>query len=413
MNNNNTPPSADPLYVGYILKRYPRFSETFVVNEILAHERAGTKIDIFALGPVEDAHFQDGISKVRAPVTRLNHKQHKPEAVWQLVQTAFGQLPGFAEKLAQTKCTVHELAQSILVALEIQNRGIRHLHAHFGTQAATVARLAAWFAGITYTFTAHAKDIYFQYEEPVRLDEKMRDAFATVTVSDYNLAYLKQQYGSDAEKTVRIYNGMDLHKFPYLEFAPRGRHILAVGRLVSKKGFNVLLDALSLMKQQNVRVHCTLVGGGPLYEDLAAQIEALNIGDIVTMAGPMPQPDIIRLMQESDMVVAPCVVSDDGDRDGLPTVLLEAMALGTPVVSTQVAGIPELVIDGETGLCVPSENPQALADAMTRLLDDHNACRTFSRNGRALIEREYDEERNAAQLRQIFNQAVGSRPATV
>lgn len=111
------------------------------------------------------------------------------------------------------------------------------------------------------------------------------------------------------------------------------------------------------------------------------------------------------------MIVAPCVISDDGDRDGLPTVLLESMALGTPVISTRVAGIPELVIDGETGLCVPSENPQALAEAMARLLDDHDLCRTFSRNGRALIEREYDEDRNAAKLRQIFNDAIDSRPA--
>ena len=116
-------------------------------------------------------------------------------------------------------------------------------------------------------------------------------------------------------------------------------------------------------------------------------------------------------MKNSNMVVAPCVISGDGDRDGLPTVLLESMALGTPVISTQVAGIPELVIDGETGLCVPSENPQALAEAMVRLLDDHDICRTFSRNGRALIEREYDEDRNAAKLRQIFNDAIDSRPA--
>jgi len=408
--NNNPTSATQPLYIGYILKRYPRFSETFVVNEILAHEREGVKIDIFALGPVEDTHFQDGISRVRAPVTRLEHKHYKPETVWLLIQTAFERLPNFAEKLARAKCAVYELTQSISVALEIQNRGIQHLHAHFGTQAATVARLAADFAGITYTFTAHAKDIYFRYAEPTRLDMKMRDAFATVTVSDYNLAYLQQQYGKDAEKAVRIYNGMDLSKFPYNEFTSRERHILAVGRLVPKKGFSVLIEALSLLKKQNIRMHCTLVGGGPLYEDLSARTEALDIADTVTMVGPMPQPDIIRLMKNSNMVVAPCVISDDGDRDGLPTVLLESMALGTPVISTQVAGIPELVIDGETGLCVPSENPQALAEAMARLLDDHDICRTFSRNGRALIEGEYDEDRNAAKLRQIFNDAINSRP---
>lgn len=407
-NQSNT--AANPsLYVGYVLKRYPRFSETFVVNEILAHERAGLKIDIFALGPVSETHFQNIISEVRAPVTRYSNHQHNTETFWLLVQEAFEKLPGFAAAFNPAECTIHELAQAIKLAFDIQKRGINHLHAHFGTQAATVARLAAAFAGIGYTFTAHAKDIYFEYEEPVRLDQKMRDSAATVTVSDYNLAYLKERYGTDAAKAVRIYNGMDLPKFPYTEFAQRERHILAVGRLVPKKGFDVLLDALALLKQRNVDMRCTLVGGGSLEKELAEKIKALDLGGRVRMTGPMPQPEIISMMQNANMVVAPCVISEDGDRDGLPTVLLEAMALGTPVISTQVAGIPELVSDGITGLCVPERNPVALADAVQRLLDDHQLCRTFSQNGRALIEREYDEEKNAAKLRRLFADAAALR----
>lgn len=396
-------------YVAYVLKRYPRFSETFVVNEILAHERAGAKIDIFALGPVEETHFQDGISKVRAPVTRIKHRQHKPESTWQIIKKGFAQLPNFAEKLAQVKCDINELAQSIEVALEIQNRGIQHLHAHFGTQATTVARQAAIFAEISYTFTAHAKDIYYHYDEPTYLDEKMRDAFATITVSDYNVDYLKSEYGADAAKVTRIYNGMDLEKFPFTEFTSRERHILAVGRLVPKKGFDVLLDSLALMKKQGIEMRCTLVGDGSLREELAAQIERLNIGDVIKMVGPMPQPDIIEMMKAANMVVAPCVINDDGDRDGLPTVLLESMALGTPVISTKVAGIPELVKDGETGLCVIVRNPEALADAMKRLLDDHALCKKFSKNSRLLIENKFEEDRNAAVQRQLFRAAVAAQ----
>ena len=401
-----------PIAVGYVLKRYPRFSETFVVNEILALEKAGVQVDIFALGPVSETHFQEAISRVRAPVHRIRHQFHDTELYWQLLVQARKALPEF-RRLAHL-ADEHDwvtVGQAMLLAMQAQSKGIRHLHAHFGTQAATVARLAAAFAGIHYSFTAHAKDIYHQYEEPVQLDLKIRDAAFTITVSDYNVDYLRTHFGAPTDRTHRIYNGLDLSKFPYNEFTSRERHILAVGRLVPKKGFSVLLEALSLLKKQNIRMHCTLVGGGPLYEDLSARTEALDIADTVTMVGPMPQPDIIRLMKNSNMVVAPCVISDDGDRDGLPTVLLESMALGTPVISTQVAGIPELVIDGETGLCVPSENPQALAEAMSRLLDDHDICRTFSRNGRALIEREYDEDRNAAKLRQIFNDAIDSRPA--
>ena len=396
-------------YVAYVLKRYPRFSETFVVNEILAHERAGTRIDIFALGPVQETHFQDGISQVRAPVTRLNHKQHKPEAVWEKMKEGFSVLPYFAENLAKSECNIHELTQSIEIALEIKKRGIQHLHAHFGTQATTVARQAAIFAGISYTFTAHAKDIYYQYEESTHLGEKMHDAFSTITVSDYNVNYLKSEYGVDANKVIRIYNGMDLKKFPFTEFTSRERHILAVGRLVPKKGFSVLLDALALMKQEGIAMHCTLVGDGILREELSAQIETLNIGDIVTMVGPMPQPNIIKMMKTANMVIAPCVISEDGDRDGLPTVLLESMALGTPVISTQVAGIPELVKNGETGLCVAERDPQVLAKAMKCLLDDHSLCKTFSKNARLLIESEFEEDRNAKTQRNLFRAAVAAQ----
>ncbi|MBN6065642.1 glycosyltransferase family 4 protein [Aggregatibacter actinomycetemcomitans] len=395
-----------PMYIGYVLKRYPRFSETFVVNEILAHERAGTKIDIFALGPVMETHFQDGISKVRGPVTRLQDKQRNPESFWPLLQQGFQELPHFAEKLPLAQGDVHEVGQSILLALAIRQRGIQHLHAHFGTQATTVARQAAIFAGITYSFTAHAKDIYFSYEKSTALDRKMRDATTTVTVSDYNLAYLREQYGADAKSAIRIYNGMDLRKFPYQPFGQRERQILAVGRLVAKKGFDVLLDALAILKQRGVSAHCTLVGDGTLRDALQAQIERLGIQDRVQMVGPMPQPDIIHLVTQSKMMVAPCVISEDGDRDGLPTVLLESMALGTPVISTQVAGIPELVQDEITGLCIPSQDPTALADAITRLLDDETLGQQLSLNARALIEREYDEDRNAAELRKVFAAAI-------
>ncbi|HDR1022970.1 TPA: glycosyltransferase family 4 protein [Pasteurella multocida] len=395
-----------PMYIGYVLKRYPRFSETFVVNEILAHERAGTKIDIFALGPVMETHFQDGISQVRAPVSRLTDKQRNTETFWALLNEGFNKLSNFAAKLEKAKGTVHEVAQSVLLALEIKKRGIQHLHAHFGTQATTVARQAAIFADITYTFTAHAKDIYFQYAESTELGQKMRDASATVTVSDYNLAYLREQYGDDAKSAVRIYNGMDLRKFPYQPFSQNNRHILSVGRLVAKKGFSVLLDALALLKQRGVSMRCTLVGDGGLRGQLLEQIERLNIQDVIDMVGPMPQPEIIKFMKSANMMIAPSVISEDGDRDGLPTVLLESMALGTPVISTQVAGIPELVQDGVTGLCVPPNDPEALADAIERLLDDPELCKTLSLNSRALIEREYDEDKNVAVLQQLFSAAI-------
>nr|WP_315178500.1 glycosyltransferase [uncultured Cardiobacterium sp.] len=221
--------------IGYVLKRYPRFSETFIVNEILAHEKAGAKIRIYALGPVQETHFQEAIARVRAPVHRIRHQYHDTLLYWQHLRKAHAQLPNFDTELALSE--EHDAAtigQAITLALTAREHGITHLHAHFGTQAATIARLAGHFAAIPYSFTAHAKDIYHHYAEPVNLATKIQDAAFTITVSDYNLAHLRTEYHSSAP-IYRIYNGLDLDQFPYQIPRDRPPHILAVGRLVEKK----------------------------------------------------------------------------------------------------------------------------------------------------------------------------------
>lgn len=404
-------PRDEDLHIGYVLKRYPRFSETFVVNEILAHERAGTRISIFALGPVSETHFQDCIARVRAPVTRLPDKPRGGDALWQLVAQARQQLPQFWPAMSQADgCSGDLVAQAIAIALAARERGIDHLHAHFATQATTVARLAAAFAGIGYSFTAHAKDIYFRYDEPVDLAAKLRDAAFAVTVSDYNLAHLRAGFGTDAAGALRLYNGLDTERFAYCEPVQRAPRILAVGRLIDKKGFHVLIEAARLLAGKGLDFDCSIIGDGPLRADLQAQIEQSGLAQRVRLLGPLPQPDVIEAMRAAAVLAAPCVVSDDGDRDGLPTVLLEAMALGAPCIATRVAGIPELVCDGDTGLCVDEGDPDALAGALDRLLRDEGLRVALAHAARAKIEREFDVHVNAAALRGMFRSAAG-KPA--
>ncbi len=398
-------------YVGYVVKRYPRFSETFIVNEILAHERAGMKIDIFALGHVDETHFQDVIAKVRAPVTRFDDKQRNTDNLWALLNLAGREIPGFtARQAALQHYNVHEFAQATQLALAIRARGIQHLHAHFGTRATTVARLAAVLSGISYSFTAHAKDIYYPYKESTELALKLRDAAHAVTVSEYNLAYLREQYGHDANNVARLYNGIDLSIFRYSSPTQNTpAHILAVGRLVEKKGFPLLIEALHKLRLHHLPFRCTLIGDGPLREVLQQQIHAAGLSAQVTLPGLLPQAAIIDAMRSATLLAAPCIISEEGDRDGLPTVLLEAMALGTPVISTAVAGIPELVINRETGLCVPPQDSDALADAMARLIADAPLRQRLSEQARRLIEREFDIDSNAALLRNLFAGAVAER----
>jgi colanic acid/amylovoran biosynthesis glycosyltransferase len=395
--------------IAYVLKRYPRYSETFIVNEILAHEEAGRSVEIVALRSVEETHFQDILGRVRAPVIRIPERLKNASALWSLIESARGSLPGAWDAIRHLEpAQGRDVAQALQLALVVHSRGIAHLHAHFGTVATTVARLAAAFAGIGYSFTAHAKDIYCDYEESQGLDLKLRDAAAAVTVSDFNAAHLRATHGRDADRVVRIYNGIDLERFAWSGPAASDE-ILAVGRLVEKKGFHILLEAIRLMRAAGRPVRCRIVGAGEEGDNLAAQVAASGLGDAVTLAGPLPQAAVIAAMRGAGVLACPCVVGRDGNRDGLPTVLLEAMALGTACVATDVTGIPELVRDGETGLCVPEAEPEALAAALARMLDDPALRKRVAQGGRALVEQEFDLARNAAHLRAVFDAAIAGR----
>lgn len=392
-----------PAAVGYVLKMYPRFSETFILNEILAHEAAGLELHIFSLRPATEGRFHEALARVRSPVTYLPGSSPKSSQLWADFVQASQLLPDFWTTLGSARLeAIGDVYQAILLAREVASRGITHLHAHFGTVATTVARLAARFAGIPYSFTAHAKDIFHNDVQPADLERKLSQAAAVVTVSDYNLQYLRQTYGQAAARTRRIYNGLDLERFTFCAPTARPQRIVAVGRLVEKKGFGVLIDACARLAASRRRFHTEIIGTGPLEEDLRHQISQLGLESRVSLIGPRPQRVVRQHVQQAAVFAAPCVVGQDGNRDGLPTVLLEAMALGTPCVATDVTGIPEVVRPGSTGLQVPQGDAGALAEALGRLLDDSALRVQLATAARQLIEAEFDIRQNAARLRQIF-----------
>lgn len=389
--------------VAYVLKRYPRYSETFVVNEILAHERAGLNIEIFALRPPIDTHFQDAISRVKASVTYLPCNGVKALDFWLGLEQARALVPNFFPRLegALGEQPI-DVFQAAVLAREIVMRRITHLHAHFATSATSVARLAARFAGITYTFTAHAKDIFHESVSQEDVRRKMVEAKATVTISEFNLSFLRETYGSAAARVERIYNGLELGQLRYESPGPRRRQIVSVGRLVEKKGFNILIDACAALKAHNVDFSCTIVGTGPLEAELRSQIADLDLNATVQLIGPRPQQEVFELVQTASVFAAPCLIAEDGNRDGLPTVLLEAMALGTPCISTDVTGIPEIVIDRKTGLIVKQHDVGGLASALEQLLMSPTRRQELARSARLLIEKEFDVEVNAARQRELF-----------
>ncbi|NOZ39400.1 MAG: glycosyltransferase family 4 protein [Planctomycetes bacterium] len=396
---------ARPRKVGYVLKRYPRFSETFVVNEILAHEAAGLAIEVFALRPNTDTHFQHAIADVRAPINHLRYGGIKAETLWCEIDAFAREFPEKSNLLSDaTGYPAVEVFQALLLARKIRERGIEHLHAHFGTTAAGVARLASLLTDVPYTFTAHAKDIFHEYVDEEMLGRKIADAAAVVTVSDFNVDDLSERFPQSSDKIRRIYNGLPLDKYLYSPPTNRPAKIVAVGRLVEKKGFNDLIDACALLKKTHVNFECTIIGGGDLEGSLRSQIQQLNLAECVTLAGPLPQQEVHKTIREAAVCVAPCITASTGDRDGLPTVLLESMALGTPCVSTAVTGIPEIIRDEETGLLVPEREPSKLAEAMQRLLGDEPLRVRLAAAARELFERDFSIEANTYQMREVFGQ---------
>lgn len=390
--------------IAYVLKRFPRFSETFVLNELLAHEKAGAHVEVYSLLNPPDEPRHARLSTLRAQVTLL-----KSAGKHSIGEAAPKDKPLFSGKTAQEIGALQAKADA--VATDAAAKCITHFHAHFGSDATTVACLAARAINGTFSFTAHARDIYHAYvseqADTAMRQAKLREAAFVATVSDYNARYLSAL--CPEARIVRIYNGVDLSSFTPVDRADQvPGQLIAVGRLVQKKGFDVLLDACALLKDRKVSFQLSLIGSGPHEAVLKTKIQTLFLAEHVRLEGPLPQEELIRVMARSEAAVLPCVVTDTGDRDGLPTVLLEAMACALPVVTTTVSGGPEIVEDGITGKLCPPGDANALADALEDVLSNSKRAQAMGAAGRLRAERLFDLGTNAARLRALL-----SRPVTV
>ncbi|MFJ4036764.1 glycosyltransferase [Microbacterium sp. NPDC090007] len=392
------PTDATPL-IGYVVKMYPRFSETFIVTEILAREARGERLEIFALRPSDDTRFHAELARVQAPVRAIPVPRRLSSA-WDGLRRAQAD-PGLRAAIGRhlpelLTAEPDDAVQAVEVAAQVVARGVTHLHAHFASTATTVARLASLLTGIPYSFTAHAKDIFHSSVDPLDLERKLADAAFAVTVSDFNLRHLERRFPS-AGRVVRVYNGIDLPRFP---FVARGRRegplrLLAVGRLVEKKGFSLLIDAVARLRSEGVDATVDIVGDGELAEPLRRRAAG---SAAVRFLGPLPQDEVAVRLRHADVFVAPCLVGADGNADGLPTVLLEAMASGIPCVSTAVTGIPEIVEDGRTGvLCAPGDL-ESLTEGLRRISRADYPVAAVARRARRLIEQRFDAHAQAESL---------------
>jgi glycosyltransferase involved in cell wall biosynthesis len=292
--------------------------------------------------------------------------------------------------------------QAGYLANQLSRAGIAHLHAHFVSEPAGVAELASKLERISYSISAHAKDIYLSPPDSVR--RKIRGARFTVTCTEYNRNQLARIAGPDAT-VLRMYHGVDLSRFRAERSGDAQEErplVLSVGRLREKKGFAVLIEACRLLRETGTAMRCLIVGYGEEHDRLEFLISRYALEDTVHLIGKMTHDDLIELYRQTAVFALPCQVASDGDRDGIPNVLLEALAMEIPVISTSVSGIPEVIRDGVNGLMIAPNDAQALADAIRRLLDSPALRKRLGAAGRHTVATRFCNDANLETVRDLL-----------
>ncbi len=402
------PSSPVIAYMGRVL---PTLSETFVIREAAALMALGASVELFTLYPPDAAHLHPEMPDAAARA----HVVWRPRAAafWKAHARILREAPD-RYRLAvrkfileprdrrerRTRSALHFLMAPHAAVL-LKRLAVSHVHAHFANVAASVAMMAACLADLPFSFTAHAYDLFV---DDLLMEEKLRSARFVATCSRFHVEYLRRHYeaGRDARIEV-IHYGIDPSRYSPVGRQAHGRPlVLAVGRLVETKGFHTLIEACGLLRARGMSVRCVIAGDGPEASRLRRLAEVHGVEREVTFTGALQPAEVLEHYERADCLAMPsCVRSND--RDGMPNVLLEAMARGLPVVATRVSGIPELVRDGETGLLVSPDDPEALAAAMGKLLADRDLADRLGRAGRELVRAEFDITRSAGKLLELFS----------
>ena len=389
--------------LAYLFERFPSFTQTFCYREIGELRRQKTVPAIFSVRHPHDEPPQTWDPAVARDVEYLPDEKTLIAEVDRALSK--GKLPAAARTAITEwgrKTDFLRLYQAAWLGPRLQVSEVRHVHAHFAGLAARTAYWLKQFFGIGYSFTAHANDIFAPKPFEVSLGKLIAEARAVVTVSDFGVRFLQEKFSQDATRIHRVYNGIDLSLFRPADFAAETPTIISVGRLIEKKGFQDLIEACRLLRESGVKFRCEIVGEGPLESELREQIATTGLTSVVRLAGPLPQDQVIARLSQSWVFALPCVTETGGGMDQLPTVVMEAMAAGLPVVSTPISGLPEMVVDGQTGMLVAEHQPHTLAQALGRLLNDRERARSLGQAGRHRASDLFAIETSVRKLRHLF-----------
>jgi glycosyltransferase involved in cell wall biosynthesis len=390
-----------------LVKTWPKLSETFILEEVLGLERAGVALRLYALAPPSDEIRHPVVATVRAPLVTVPPPtaRHALGYLLRHLAVAAASPLRYVRALgsAWRQRTGSEFLRGGWLAAQLARDGVAHLHAHFISTPAEVAAAMAAISGLPFSISAHAKDIYTSRDGD--LQRRLRAARFTVTCTEANRRALAAL--APEARVQRMYHGIDHGLFhPGRRQAASGMPlVLAVGRLRAKKGLDTLIDACRLLRSRGLALRCQIVGYGEEQGRLQAQIDERGLTDTVQLLGKLAREQVIACYAQTQVFVQPSRITADGDRDGIPNVLLEAMAMGLPVVATRVSGIPEVVRHHESGLLVEPDDAAALADAIGWVIEHPVPAASLGRSARAVVTRSFDNDLNLQLLTRLLEPA--------
>ncbi|HCP92237.1 MAG TPA: hypothetical protein DIT76_09385 [Spartobacteria bacterium] len=401
--------------LGYLYSRYPVISQTFCDMEMLALEQFGVPLEIGSVYPPLTSLRHEHISRLRAPIRYAPPQQIL--RIWEKKAKTSGKWPAALVDLHERKYGLPfkpgQRARNALYFADLFMRnGVDHVHVHFANRAAHTALFLKEISGIPFSVTAHGQDFMTDLGNDDLLREICAAAEFVAAETDYSRELLCQRCPDSAAKIHRIYNGIDLEWFPSPLPAKQNPvpRILSVGRLVAFKGFEDLIDACAELTRRSLDFTCEIVGDGPLRENLQAKIDKLNLSSRIALLGSLSQGAIFEKLRAADIFALASVVDRQGGSDVFPTVILEAMSAARPVVSTQLAGIPESVVHDKTGLLVPPGDTAALADALEQLIRNPALRLRYGQAGRARMEQHFEIKKTIVPLLQLLQRSSVRRP---
>src|SRR6266581_329663 len=399
--------------LGYLYSRYPVISQTFCDAEMLALERLGVELEIGSVYPPLTSLRHEHISRLRAPIHYA--PPQKILRIWEKEAKTTGKWPRELVDRHERKygpgVKAEQRARNALYFADLFTRNcVDRFHVHFANRAAHTALFVKEISGIPFSVTAHGQYFMKDLGNDDLLREICADAEFVAAETDYSRELLCQRCPDSAGKIHRVYNGIDVERFPAPALAAMNHvpRIISVGRLVEFKGFEHLIHACAELARRGFDFNCDIIGDGPLRDRLRLKVDSLNLSSRVNLLGSLSQRAVLEKLQTADIFALASVTDAEGASDVFPTVILEAMASARPVVSTRLAGIPELVIDGETGLLVSPADTAALTEALQKLLCDRELRVRYGCAGRARIEQHFRIEHTVAPLLKLFQDAAST-----